>query len=209
MATRSTLSAALLALTLVTALYLPTFGLGWAYDDIDHLNVAGDALGGKRSIVATALLPHNGHVIATFRLFLTGYLKVAGTDATLLRVAVVFLHALSAWFLALLAMRMREGDEEPRAAVPLAVAGVYLGACGLSSMWVWFPSGAPVPIATAAIAGAALLVARRESLMLRRVIAAVAVLFALMTESAFAPMALLPALVDEFGRRREGKPRRP
>lgn len=188
---------------LALALYFPTFGSSWAYDDVDYINQAAEVLSGKRGFWGTVFRPQGEHIIAGFRLILFGSLSLFGIDATPYRLFVALAHALSAFFLALLA---RSYGASPGGALATAVA--YVAACGFSSMWVWFPSGATVPFALALLTGAAAALAARERLGVTRarLIAGAAVVAALLTESTLAPMSALPMLIDEYERRRRAGP---
>src|SRR6185369_6236040 len=77
------------------------FGLSWAYDDIDYINQAADALAGQRGIVATLMRPQGEHVVAGFRLSLFASLELFGAAATPFRVFVLLAHAASGFFLGL------------------------------------------------------------------------------------------------------------
>ncbi|HVR37608.1 MAG TPA: hypothetical protein VMU84_00820 [Thermoanaerobaculia bacterium] len=126
------------------------------------------------------------------RLLFFSYLHFFGIDAFGWRAGIVLIHALSAIFLAILARRYAGSA---RAGITTPV--IYVGACGFTSMWIWFPTGATVPLMMVALTGAALLLSKRDHLTLRRVAAGVAVILALLSESSFAPMALLPAVIDD------------
>ncbi len=191
--------------TLALALYFPTFGSSWAYDDIDYLNQAAEVLSGKRGFWPIVFRPQGEHIIAGFRLVLFGSVSLFGIDATPYRLFVALAHAASAFFLGLLARRY---GASPGGALVTAVA--YVAACGFSSMWVWFPSGASVPFALALLTGAAAAVAWRSRLGVRRAhfLAGAAVVAALLTESTLAPMSALPMLIDEYERRQPGSPSR-
>lgn len=189
-----------LAIGLSLALYSPTFGDSWAYDDIDYINLCARMLSGEIGVWRAIFYPHGEHLVAGFQALFFAYLRVVGIDAFGWRVGVAIVHSLSAIFLALLARRYAGS-----ARAGIAATVVYIGACGFSSMWIWFPTGAPVPLMTALLTGSAALLAWRDHLTVRRVLAGVAVAVALVTESAFAPMALLPAVIDEYERRREGR----
>jgi len=188
------------AVALSVALYLPTFDLSFAYDDVDYLNVGAAALSGETGMWAALFHPHAEHLVVGFQALFFPYLRFFGVDAMAWRAGVAVVHALSAIFLALLARRYSGSDR-----AGFVAAFVYIGACGFTSMWIWFPTAAPVPLMTALLTGSAALLAWRDRLPYRRLLAGAAVVLALITESAFAPMALLPAMVDEYERRREGR----
>jgi hypothetical protein len=185
-----------LAILLALALYWPTFGISWAYDDLDYLNVAALMLSGQLGFLRGLFQPQGEHVTAGLRLVLLPYLDIVGINAMPFRVFIAIVHALSGVFLGILA---RHCSGSSRAGVIATV--VYVGACGLSSMWIWAPCGATVPLAMALITGAALLVLRG-----RRVLAGFLIVLALLTESAFAPMALLPVVVDRWNDDRRLRP---
>ena len=194
---RYALTLLLLAAALSLALFLPVFRYSWAFDDFEYINVSAAVLAGKLPLATALALPHDEHVLPAFRLLLLGFLKLFGLNVVLWRVLMALVLAASAVFTALLARRY--GDS-PRAGVAAAIA--FIAPCGFSSMWMWYPSGAVVPLAFAAITGASALLAWRDHLRLRRILAAICVAFALLTWAAYAPMALLPAIVDELERRR-------
>ncbi|HWM90333.1 MAG TPA: hypothetical protein VN493_06160 [Thermoanaerobaculia bacterium] len=198
------LGATVFALALL--FYFPTLGSSWAYDDIDYINQAADTMAGERGFAALLLRPQGEHIITGFRLVLHASLKLFGIDAFPYRLLVLMTHAASALFLGLLARRYTGS-----AAAGLAAGITYVGASGFSSMWVWFPSGATVPFAMALLTGGLLALAWRDRLGVRnaRLIAGAALVAALFTESTLAPLAALPLALDEYERRRHGKPRRP
>src|SRR4051812_38131790 len=170
-------------LALAFLLYFPTLGLSWAYDDIDYINQAADALAGQRGFFATLLRPQGEHVVAGFRLVLFASLKLFGAAAPPFRVFVLCTHALSGFFLGLIARRYSGST-----AAGAAAAALYVGASGLSSMWIWFPSGSSVPFAMALLTGATAALAYRDRLGVRRarLLAGAAVVAALFTESTLA-----------------------
>lgn len=201
------LAAAVLGLALL--LYYPTLGASWAYDDIDYINQAADCMAGKLGFLDLLLRPQGEHVVAGFRLALFASLKLFGVTAFPFRLFVLVAHAGSAFLLGLVARRYSTSGAGS-AAAGWAAGLLYLAACGFSSMWIWFPSGSTVPFAMAALTGALALLAHRDRLGVRRsrLLAGVLVLTALLTESTLAPMALVPAALDEYERRRAGA-RRP
>jgi hypothetical protein len=192
-------------LVLVLLLYFPTLGSSWAYDDIDYINQAADTMAGRQGFLQLLLRPQGEHIVAGFRLVQYASLTMFGIAALPFRLFVLVAHAASAFFLGLLARRYTGS-----AAAGLATGVTYVGACGLSSMWIWFPSGSTVPFAMAALTGSLAALAWRDRLGVRRarLLAGAAVLAALLTESTLVPMAALPLLLDEYERRREGA-RRP
>ncbi|MFL6198283.1 MAG: hypothetical protein ACJ76J_03820 [Thermoanaerobaculia bacterium] len=198
------LAAAVFALALL--LYFPTLGRSWAYDDVDYINQAADAMAGERGFLSLLLRPQGEHLVTGFRLVLHASLKLFGIQAFPFRLFVLAAHAASAFFLGLLARRYSGS-----AAAGLAAGLTYVGACGFSSMWIWFPSGSTVPFAMALLTGSLAVLAWRDRLGVRRarLIAGAALLAALLTESTLAPMAALPLLLDEHERWRQGRPRRP
>ncbi|MBK5260441.1 MAG: hypothetical protein JJE51_12690 [Thermoanaerobaculia bacterium] len=188
-----------LSVALSIALYLPTFGSSWIADDIDYINKGAAVLAGEVPLLKALFLPNAEHIVVGFQALFFAYLRLVGIDAFAWRAFVAIIHSLSAIFLAVLARRYSGS-----ARAGFATAVVYLGACGFSSWWIWQPSGAPVPLLMAMLTGSAALLAWRDHLTLRRIVAGALVVAALLTESSFAPMALLPAVVDEYERRREG-----
>ncbi len=191
----------LLALGLGLLLYFPTLRNSWAYDDIDYINQAAVALAGKSGFWETVFRPQGEHIVAGFRLLLFASLKLFGVRALPFRLLVLAAHAASAAFLGLLARRYSDSR-----AAAVATALLYVGACGLSSMWVWFPSGSSLPLAMALLTGASLLLAGDGSRGRWRVrlLAGGAIALALLTESTLVPMVALPVLIDEVERRRAG-----
>jgi hypothetical protein len=196
---RYALALIVLAATLSLALYVPTFRNSWAYDDISYINTSANVLAGRLSLTSALLLAHNEHVVPAFRLLFLVYLKLFGLNVVVWRVMTALVHAASAVFVALLAWRY-----SGKARAGAAAAITYVAPCGFSSMFIWFPSGAAVPLAFAALTGASALLAWRNHLRARRIIAGIAVVGALLTWRSFAPMAFLPAIIDEIERRREG-----
>ncbi|HEX7809642.1 MAG TPA: hypothetical protein VF608_12975, partial [Thermoanaerobaculia bacterium] len=191
-----------LSIALAVILYFPTFRLPFAYDDVDYINLGSRLLAGEITILDALFTPHSEHLVAGCRALFFPYLHVFGLDAFVWRVFVVIVHALSAVLLAILARRYAGST---RAGVATAIT--YLGACGFSAMWIWFPTGATVPLMMLLLNAAAALLAWRDHLTLRRVAAAFLIILALLSESSFAPMALFPALIDEYERRRAGQRR--
>jgi hypothetical protein len=194
-------------LVLAFLLYLPTLGSSWAYDDIDYINQAADTMAGRQGFLELLFRPQGEHIVAGFRLAQYASLKLFGAATLPFRVLVLVAHAVSAFFLGLLARRYTgSGRYTGSAAAGLAAGLTYVGACGFSSMWIWFPSGSSVPFALAALTGglAALAWRSRLGVWRARLLAGAALLAALLTESTLAPMAALPLLLDENERRREG-----
>ncbi|HEV7765423.1 MAG TPA: hypothetical protein VGQ76_10505 [Thermoanaerobaculia bacterium] len=191
------------AILLSLAIYWPTFSITWAYDDVDYINVASRMLSGELPFWRGVFEPQGEHITAGLRLTLFSYLGIIGIDAFAFRVFIAIVHALSGIFLGVIA---RHTSGSTRAGIVTSL--VYVGACGFSSMWIWQPNGSTVPLSLAMITGAAALLTRRDRLLARRAAACVLILAALLTESAFAPMTLLPAVIDEFERYRSGR-RRP
>jgi hypothetical protein len=191
-----------LSIVLAVILYFPTFRLPFAYDDVDYINLGARLLAGEMSVLDALFTPHSEHLVAGCRALFFPYLYFFGLDAFAWRVFIVIVHALSAVFLAILARRYAGST---RAGIATAI--VYIGACGFSAMWIWFPTGATVPLMMLLLNAAAALLAWRDHLTVRRFVAAGLVILALLTESAFAPMALFPALIDEYERRRAGQRR--
>src|SRR6185369_590365 len=162
------------------------FGLSWAYDDIDYINQAADALAGQRGIVATLMRPQGEHVVAGFRLSLFASLELFGAAATPFRVFVLLAHAASGFFLGLIARQYSgrtSSRTSGRTAAGVAAAALYVGASGLSSMWIWFPSGSSVPFAMALLLGGTAALAYRARLGVRRarLLAGAALALALLT----------------------------
>jgi hypothetical protein len=194
---------ALLLILLGAIVYGPTLRLSYAYDDIDHLNLAADYLSGRLPLREMLLRPHHEHVIPAFRLLVAAAARVAGTDATFVRVGILLSHVAGAFVLSLLAFRLTR-----RRAAAVATGVSYVLAAGFSSMFIWFPSGGIFPLGTLGIAGAALLVTEQGEIGRRRALvgAGAGILFALLLENGLFPLAAGPALLDEIERRRDKAP---
>jgi hypothetical protein len=193
-----------LACGISIALFYPTFRYDWAFDDIEYINVSASVLAGRSSLWSAILLAHDEHVVPLFRLIFFVYLKLFGMNVVLWRVMAALVHAWSALCLGLVAWRY---SGKSRAGVAATIA--YVLPCGLSAMWTWYPAGAAVLISFAAFTGASALLAWRGHLRMRRIVAGVAVLAGLLFWRSFAPMALLPAVIDEIERRNAGARRFP
>ncbi len=204
-ARRFTLALALVVLAVELVLYFPTLGASWAYDDMDYLNLAGDVLAGKRPFWNMVFFPQGEHLVMIQRLVVFASLKLFGVDVLAFRLLNLAAHAAAAVFLGLMARRASGSD-----AAGLATGVTYVGAAGLSSMWVWFPTGAGLTFGIAFLTGAAAALAHRARLGVRRarVLAGLGVVLGLASESTLFPLVALPVLLDEAERRREGA-RRP
>lgn len=185
--------------------YFPTFGLSYAHDDIDFLNGAADLLSG-RSSPWSLLAPHNEHFLPSLLLLFAGYCQLFGTDFLYWRLLVFGSHVGSALFLAMLARKYL-----PRPGVAEATAVAYVLFGGLSSAWVWGPGLGCVPLGTLGITAGIAALAHGTTIGRRRArwLAAASLVVAISFESALVPMAATTALVDEFERRRNGRPRSP
>lgn len=190
---------AALSVACSVGLYWPTFASSWISDDIDYINKGAAVLAGEVPLAKALFTPNAEHLVVGFQALFFAYLRFAGIDAFGWRVGIAIVHALSAISLGILARRYAGSG---RAGITTAL--VYVGSCGFTSMWIWQPNGSPVPLMMAMLTGAAALLASRDQLTRRRILAGALVLAALFTESTFAPMALLPAVVDEYERRRAG-----
>ena len=202
MTARFGLALFLLAAALGVALFFSAFRSAWAFDDFEYINSSAQVLAGKLPLRTALLAAHDEHFVPAYRLILLGYLKAFGLQVFWWRVFGVLAYALSGVFVAMIAVRY---SASRRAGVAAAFA--FVAPCGFSSMWVWFSSGAAVPMAFAFLAAACATVAWRDRLRVRRIAAGVLVLCGLMTWSVFAPLALLPAIFDEIERRRDGAKR--
>lgn len=191
----------LLLLALAGLLYAPTLGNAYAYDDVDYLNQAAAAMAGQRGFWATMFRPQGEHLIMGMRLVLHASASLFGADATPFRLFVLLTHAGAGLLLALVALRAT-GSRAAATATGIA----YVGACGFSSMWIWFPSGGSVPFGMLFLAGSLAALVHRDLLGARRarLLAGAGVLLALFCESTLAPLAAMPMLVDEAERRRDG-----
>jgi hypothetical protein len=186
-------------------LYGPTLSLGFAYDDIDHLNLAGEALSGRVGLGRVLFTPHLEHLLPGVVALFLATIRLFGPTAGPIRWLILAVHLATAWLLGRTARRY--GGPIASRIVPFA----YLVPCGFSSMWIWQPNGAGVPLAELGFAVALLAIARSEELGPRRArwIAGLALVAGLAFEATLAPLILGPALLDELERRRHGRPKRP
>ncbi|HXU45680.1 MAG TPA: hypothetical protein VN783_09145 [Thermoanaerobaculia bacterium] len=186
-------------------LYGPTLSLGFAYDDIDHLNLAGEALSGAVPLGRVLLTPHLEHLLPGVVALFLGTVRLFGPTAAPIRWLILAVHLATAWLLGRTARRY--GGPIASRVVPFA----YLVPCGFSSMWIWQPNGAGVPLAELGFAAALLAIARSEELGPQRArwLAALALAAGLAFEATLAPLVLGPALLDEMERRRRGTAGRP
>ncbi|MEA2235815.1 MAG: hypothetical protein QOC81_539 [Thermoanaerobaculia bacterium] len=196
---RYVLTLGALAAAISLTFYFPTFHYSWGNDEIEYINVSAAVIAGTRSLWSALTLAHDEHVVPLFRLLFLAYLKLVGLDATTWRVLVVLCHAWSAVCTGLLAWRYTQSR---RAGVAATLA--YVVPCGFAGSALWYPSASAAPVAFAALTTAAALLAWRDHLRTRRIIAGLAVLAALLCWRSYAPMALLPAIIDEIERRNEG-----
>ena len=182
-------------------LYAPTFGSGYAYDDIDYLNHAADVLAGRASFWGVPFRPQGEHFVPVLRLLLTASARLFGTNATPLRLLVFASHVLSALFLALAARRLLRDD-----VAGLAAGVLYVLPCGFSSMWLWFPSGGCVPIGIAGVTGALAAIVHADTLGRRRagLLAAAGCVFALACDNSLVPLLSAPFFLSVVERRRAG-----
>jgi hypothetical protein len=134
-----------------------------------------------------------------------GTVKLFGPIAAPIRWLVLAAHLATAWLLGRTARRY--GGPIASWVVPFA----YVVPCGFSSMWIWEPNGAGVPLAELFVALALLAIARSEEIGPRRArcLAALALVAGLAFEATLAPLVLGPALLDELERRRRGRPEWP
>ncbi len=182
-------------------LYGPTFGNGYAYDDIDYLNHAADVLAGRAGFWTVLFRPQGEHFVPVLRLLLTASATLFGTNATPLRLLVFASHVLSALFLALAARRLLRDD-----VAGLAAGVLYVLPCGFSSMWLWFPSGGCVPIGIAGVTGALAAIVYADTLGRRRagLLAAAGCVFALACDNSLVPLLSAPFFLSVAERRRTG-----
>jgi hypothetical protein len=194
-----------LLVSLGALLYGPTLRLSYAFDDIDHLNLAADALSGRTSFVEMLRRPHHEHVIPAFRVLALASVRLLGTNATPVRAAILLAHLGSGLLLGVLVYRLTGSR---RAVIATGIA--YVLPAGLSSLLVWFPSGGTYPIGTLALTAAMLLVTMQAEIGRRRALvgAGLSVLAAVLLENGLFPIAATPALLDEIERRRDGRPSR-
>jgi hypothetical protein len=183
-------------------LYLPTLPASWAYDDMDHLNAAADVLAGRAGYWRFVFRPHLEHLVPAVRMLFHANEKLFGVDAFPLRLLVLVAHFAGAFLIGLAARRYSTTN-----AAGIAAALAYIVPGGFSSMWVWLPTGAGVPLGMVGIAGGLAAIANRSRLGVRnaRILAAGGGVLALMCENSLAPLLACPALLDEYERRREGR----
>jgi hypothetical protein len=194
--------------TLVCGLFLywRTLSASYAYDDVDHLNAAADVLAGRQGYWAFVFRPHLEHLVPMVRIAFHASERLFGTWAFPFRLMIFLTHVGSALFLGLTARKYSRSD-----VAGLAAALAYVVPAGFSSMWVWLPTGAGVPFGLLGITGAMAAIASRSRLGTRRsrILAGAGSVFALLCENSLAPMLACPAFLDEYERRRAGKPRGP
>lgn len=186
------------------ALYAGTLTASYAYDDMDHLNSAADVLAGRAAYWKFVFRPHLEHLVPMVRVAFHASARLFGTEAFPFRLLVLLAHVASAFFLGLTVRRYSQTD-----AAGIAAALAYLIPCGFSSMWVWLPTGAGVPLGLVGITGgmAALASGVRLGERNARILAGAGALFALFCENTLAPLLACPVLLDEFERRRSGRVR--
>ncbi|HVT59280.1 MAG TPA: hypothetical protein VHR45_12865 [Thermoanaerobaculia bacterium] len=201
--------APLLALVLLVAgtlLYLPTFRSSFAYDDMDHLNLIGDALAGKAGFWTTVFTPHLEHLLPLVDMVFYAAVSLFGVKALPLRLLVFLVHIAAAWFMGLVAKRYGGS-----ATAGFAAGLAYVLPTGFSSMWIWLLNGAGVPLFLFGLTGAVAAVAYRDRLGPLRsgLLAGAGVLIAAASESTLVPLLLFPALLAELERRQGGGPAAP
>ncbi|MFI5197302.1 MAG: hypothetical protein ACHQJD_01665 [Thermoanaerobaculia bacterium] len=194
------LAAAVLGLGLLQ--YAPTFGSSFAGDDIDYLNEAADVRAGAVGLGTLLFRPHHEHLVPALRLAVQASVALFGASALPLRLTAFLAHAAAAVFLGLLARRYAR-----RNASMVAAGAAAIASGGFSSLVVWFPTAAFVPVALAGLAGASAALAWQERLgtLRARLVAAAGIALALTSESTFAPLVAFPLLVDALERRAAGK----
>lgn len=200
--------AAFLALILVAAgvlLYLPTFGASFAYDDMDHLNLIGDALAGKAGYWPTVFTPHLEHLVALLDMAFHASVRLWGVKALPLRLLIFLVHVAAAFFMGLVARRYGGTP-----AAGLAAGLAYILPTGFSAMWVWLLNGSGVVLFLFGLTGAVAALAYRDRLGPLRtgVLAGGGILIAVASESTLVPLLLFPALLVELERRQGGAPAR-
>lgn len=185
-------------------LYFETLRMSFAYDDVDFVNLTADVLAGKVSVTQAAFRPNGEHLIPVLRLAFVADIWLFGVDARPLRLVIFLAHLISGLFLALLARRYLD-----KPWVAGAAGLTYVGAGGLSSLWIWEPCGGGVPLGLMGVTGAMLAVAWRNRLGPRRggALAGLGILWSLLCESTLAPLAIGPILLYEWERRRDGRKR--
>jgi hypothetical protein len=179
-------------------IYLRTLSVSWAYDDVDHLNAAGDVLAGRVGYWQFVFRPHLEHLVPAVRMLFHASVKFFGVDAFPFRILSLLAHIASGVLLGLAARRYSRTD-----GAGVAAGLAYVVPAGFSSMWVWRPPG---PFGMIGIAGALAALANRSSLGVRkaRILAGAGGLFALFCENSLVPLLACPAILDEYERRREG-----
>jgi hypothetical protein len=194
------LAAAVLGLGLLQ--YAPTFASSFAGDDIDYLSEAADVRAGAVGLGTVLFRPHHEHLVPALRLAVQASVALFGASALPLRLTAFLAHSAAALFLGLLARRYARRD-----ASMVAAGAAAMASGGFSSLVVWFPTAAFVPVALAGIAGASAALAWQERLgtVRARVLAVFGISLALGSESTFAPLVAFPLLVNALERRAAGK----
>lgn len=131
------------ALWLLAGIFVCAFWLAgdllrmpYVADDIDFLKEAALLRAGEVTWWHYLTTNHNEHCVPMMRMLYWATTFAGGLDAYPLRVAILGIHALCAWLLALLVLE-RWGSWQA-----VAVASVALGSVGFSSMPIWAPSTA-------------------------------------------------------------------
>ena len=193
----SWLGAAGVLLALAIAIFGPTLGLSYAYDDIDYLNAAADVWAGQVSLSDLILRPQGEHFVGGFRLLWQLHAQLMGVSAAVWRGLVLTTHLLTAVTVAIVAAAFTT-DRIAR----FVVAFSYVLAAGLSSMWVWFPSGGSLPLGLLGIVGATAAIVHRDRLGPRwsAGLAVAGCAWGLFCESTLVPLILVPATFAVFAK---------
>ncbi len=192
-------SAAALCTALVV--YWPTLRASYAYDDMDYLLEAADVLAGRGDWLDVAMRPHLEHLAPLLRAAFDANARLFGVWALPFRCLVLGAHAASATLLALVGRRYARSD-----ATCIAIAVAYVLPAGFSSVPVWLLAGSTVPLGLLGANAALCAVAWQEKLGRPRALALAWLGWAILlaSDSALAPLALGPILLDELERRRLG-----
>lgn len=181
-------------------LYLPTLTASYAYDDMDLLNLTADVLSGHRGFWELVFRPHNEHLFPLVRLAFLANSAIFGYNAIPFRLAVFVGHLGCAFFIAMIVRRYASDRISP-----FAAGLAYVVPVGFSSMWVWWMVCAGGSFGLLGITGGLAALAYRDRIgpVRARWLAGGGILLAFLSESALAPTALGPILLDWDQRRRE------
>lgn len=126
-----------LAATLVA--FSATLSIPFSYDDLDVLDVVTLWRNGAYRFIDLLFLPHNEHLIPTWRLAFSASIWEFGADARFLHLALLALHAVGAWAVGRLAGAAGAGRTGR-----FAAAISYAAAAGFAGTAVWYPTASVV-----------------------------------------------------------------